>query len=159
VGGSHAGQGSGKSGSVSDLQSALRAHLARVEKVSARVCCPKTGESRTAKPIFDSHVKLGQKVRREGNQKHFARRATKSAGIGIGKKDADGNVVQEAPLPIWANFRQRALDVAITEINGKTDLHIELMELEALERSKHRRVNALSFAIKTQELPKRRTNL
>jgi hypothetical protein len=34
-------------------------------------------------------------------------------------KDPDGNVIQEPPLPIWANFRQRALDVAILEINKK----------------------------------------
>jgi len=34
-------------------------------------------------------------------------------------KDADENVIQESSLPIWANFRQRALDVAITEINAK----------------------------------------
>jgi hypothetical protein len=26
-------------------------------------------------------------------------------------KDAEGNVIQEAPLSFWANFRQRALDV------------------------------------------------
>jgi hypothetical protein len=32
-------------------------------------------------------------------------------------KDADGNVIQEPPLPIWANFRQRAFDVAIMEVN------------------------------------------
>ena len=49
-------------------------------------------------------------------------------------KDADGNVIQESPLPIWANFRQRALDVAITEINAKTDLRIKLA---SIERSKH----------------------
>jgi plasmid replication initiation protein len=41
-------------------------------------------------------------------------------------KDAAGNVIQEAPLPIWANFRQRALDTAIAEINKKTDLHVAL---------------------------------
>jgi hypothetical protein len=33
-------------------------------------------------------------------------------------KDAEGNIIQEAPLPIWANFRQRA-DVAISEIIQK----------------------------------------
>ena len=44
----------------------------------------------------------------------------------------------------------------MAEINRKTDLHIEL---EALQRSKHRPVNALSFAIKAQELSKRRTSL
>src|SRR5260370_2369589 len=37
-------------------------------------------------------------------------------------KDADGNVIREAPLAPWANFRQRALNVAIAEINAKTDL-------------------------------------
>ena len=33
-------------------------------------------------------------------------------------KDTDGNVIKEPPLPIWANFRQRALDVAILGINN-----------------------------------------
>jgi hypothetical protein len=41
-------------------------------------------------------------------------------------KDAEGNVIQEAPLPVWANFRQRALDVAILEINKKTDIKISV---------------------------------
>jgi len=34
-------------------------------------------------------------------------------------KDAAGNIIQEAPLPVWANFRQRALDTAIAEIKQK----------------------------------------
>jgi plasmid replication initiation protein len=62
-------------------------------------------------------------------------------------KDADGNVIKEAPLPVWANFRQRALDIALLEINTKTDLKIKLA---SIERSKHRRVVALKFTIKTQ---------
>jgi plasmid replication initiation protein len=70
-------------------------------------------------------------------------------------KDAEGNVIKEAPLPVWANFRQRALDVAILEVNTKTDLKIKLA---SLERSKHRRVVALNFLIKTQTVPKARTN-
>jgi plasmid replication initiation protein len=65
-------------------------------------------------------------------------------------KDAEGNVIQEAPLPIWANFRQRALDVAILEINKKTDISIEI---ESLERSKHRRVTSVTFAIEEQAVP------
>jgi plasmid replication initiation protein len=69
-------------------------------------------------------------------------------------KDTDGKVIQEPPLQIWANFRQRALDVAILEINKKTDLRIKL---SSIERSKHRRVVALNFSIKTQAVPKRRT--
>jgi plasmid replication initiation protein len=67
-------------------------------------------------------------------------------------KDAEGNVVQEAPLPIWANFRQRALDVAIVDISKKTDLKISI---ESLERSKHRRVTAVIFSIKEQAVPNR----
>jgi plasmid replication initiation protein len=65
-------------------------------------------------------------------------------------KDAEGNVIQEAPLPVWANFRQRALDTAIAEINRKTDLNIEL---ESLVRSKHRRVTTVIFAIREQPVP------
>jgi plasmid replication initiation protein len=65
-------------------------------------------------------------------------------------RDTNGNIIQEAPLGNWANFRQRALDTAIAEINKKTDLNIAL---ESLERSLHRRVTALTFAIKTQAVP------
>jgi plasmid replication initiation protein len=62
-------------------------------------------------------------------------------------KDAEGSVIQDPPLPIWANFRQRALDPPILEINNKTDLKIAI---EALERSKHRRVTAVTFSIEEQ---------
>jgi plasmid replication initiation protein len=61
--------------------------------------------------------------------------------------DVDGNVIQEAPLQVWANLRQRALDPAIAEINKKTDLSVVL---ESLGRSKHRRVTTLTFSIKAQ---------
>jgi hypothetical protein len=66
-------------------------------------------------------------------------------------KDAAGKIIQEAPLQLWANFRQRALDTALAEINEKTDLNISL---ESLARSKHRRVTTLTFAIKIQAIPK-----
>ena len=56
-------------------------------------------------------------------------------------------------LPVWANLRQRALDIAIAEINKKMDLNIVV---ESLERSLHRRVDALNFAIKTQAVTGRR---
>ena len=59
-------------------------------------------------------------------------------------KDAEGNVIKEAPLPIWANFQQRALSVAIREVNAKTDLKIKLA---SIERIKQRRVVALDFTI------------
>jgi hypothetical protein len=57
-------------------------------------------------------------------------------------KDVDGKIIHEAPLPVWANFRQRALDTAIVEITKKTDLKIAIA---SLERSKHRRVMAVIF--------------
>ncbi len=37
-----------------------------------------------------------------------------------------GNVIEEARCLVWANFQRRALDVAILEINVKTDLKIML---------------------------------
>jgi plasmid replication initiation protein len=66
-------------------------------------------------------------------------------------KDAEGNVIKEAPLPIWANFQKRALDVAIREVNAKTDLKIKMV---STERLKQRRVVALNFTIKAQAIPK-----
>jgi hypothetical protein len=70
--------------------------------------------------------------------------------------DVEGNVIHEAPMPVWANFRQRALDVAILEINAKTDLRSSSCPSTRL---KHRRVVALDFTIKTQAKPKVATRL
>jgi plasmid replication initiation protein len=64
-------------------------------------------------------------------------------------EDAEGKIIQEAPLPIWANFRQRALDVAILEINNKTDVKIEI---ESIQRAKHRRVTSATFVIEEQPI-------
>ena len=66
-------------------------------------------------------------------------------------KDADGNVIREAPLAAWAIFRQRALNLAIAEINKKTDLNIGL---KSVEKAEHSRVAALIFAIKAQTVSK-----
>lgn len=66
-----------------------------------------------------------------------------------GVRDPEGNTIQEPPLPIWANFYQRALKPVIAEINAKTDLEIAI---ESMERKKYRRVTSLTFAIKTQAL-------
>jgi len=62
-------------------------------------------------------------------------------------KDADGSVIRAAPLAAWANFRQRALNIAIAEINKKTDLNIAL---KSVEKAEHSRVSALIFAIKAR---------
>jgi hypothetical protein len=45
------------------------------------------------------------------------------ARAGVGKRGG-WNIIQEAPLSLWANFRQRALDIAILEINKKTGVSI-----------------------------------
>jgi len=48
----------------------------------------------------------------------------------------DGNAIKDAPLPVRVNFIQRALDLAIAEINTKTDLkHRD----RSVGRTKHRR--------------------
>jgi hypothetical protein len=65
-------------------------------------------------------------------------------------RDADGNIIKKATLPVWANLRQRALNTAIAEINLKTDLNVEL---KSQERSKHRRVTTLTFSITAQAVP------
>jgi hypothetical protein len=41
-------------------------------------------------------------------------------------KDNSGRVVQEAPLELWANVKQRALDQALKEINKHSDIQLEL---------------------------------
>ena len=65
-------------------------------------------------------------------------------------KDTAGNVLREAPLAAWPNFRQRALNVAIAEINAKTDLNIRL---ELLEQGEHGRIAALTLTIRAQAAP------
>jgi hypothetical protein len=66
-------------------------------------------------------------------------------------KDAEGNVIKKAPLLVLANFQQRALGVALGEVNAKTDLKIKLA---STERSKYRRVVSLNSTIKTQPIRK-----
>ena len=41
-------------------------------------------------------------------------------------KDNSGRVVQDAPLELWANVKQRALDHVLKEINKQSDIQLEL---------------------------------
>jgi hypothetical protein len=41
-------------------------------------------------------------------------------------KDNSGRVVQDAPLELWANVKQRALDHALKEINKQSDVQLEI---------------------------------
>ena len=58
--------------------------------------------------------------------------------LGLGSvKDAEGNVIQKAPLPIWANFRQRALgcrDFGNQQEDGLEDRNPVARKMEASAR-------------------------
>ena len=59
-------------------------------------------------------------------------------------KDNSGRVVQDAPLELWANVKQRALDHALKEINKQSDVQLEI---EFVGRGAFRKVLSLGFRI------------
>ena len=59
-------------------------------------------------------------------------------------KDNLGRVVQDAPLELWANVKQRAIDHALREINKQSDIQ---SEIEFLRRGAFRKVLSLGFRI------------
>jgi plasmid replication initiation protein len=59
-------------------------------------------------------------------------------------KDNSGRVIQDAPLELWANLKQRALDVALKEINKESDIRLEL---EFTGLGAFRKVLSLDFRI------------
>lgn len=67
-------------------------------------------------------------------------------------KDNSGRVIQQAPLEIWANLKQRALDVALKEINKESDIRLEL---EFTGRGPYRKVQSLGFRITARKHAKR----
>jgi plasmid replication initiation protein len=67
-------------------------------------------------------------------------------------KDNSGRVVQEAPLELWANVKQRALDQALGEINKHSDIQLEL---EFTGRGPYRKVQSLGFRITARKQAKR----
>ena len=58
-------------------------------------------------------------------------------------KDNSGRVVQDAPLELWANVKQRVLDHALKEINKQSDIHLEI----EFGRGAFRKVLSLGFRI------------
>jgi hypothetical protein len=66
-------------------------------------------------------------------------------------KDSSGKVVQETPLKIWANVKQRALDQAIKEINKESDIQLDL---EFTGRGAYRKVLSLGFRITARKQAK-----
>jgi plasmid replication initiation protein len=150
MGGSRAAAGSRKAGSLSDIQPSFERIWLEAKKWLPEYAAQNPANirlrSRYALRLYSwakKHVEAGEKeISLEDLRKVLGLESVKNAA---------GNIVQEAPLQFWANFRQRALDVAIAEVNVKTGLNISL---ESLERSKLRRVTTLTFAIKNQEVPK-----
>jgi hypothetical protein len=67
-------------------------------------------------------------------------------------KNNSGRVIQDAPLELWANLKQRALDVALKEINKESDIQLEL---EFTGRGTHRKVQSLGFRITARKHAKR----
>ena len=63
-----------------------------------------------------------------------------------------GRVVQEAPLELWANVKQRAFDQALGEINKHSDIQLEL---EFTGRGPYRKVQSLGFRITARKYAKR----
>ena len=63
-------------------------------------------------------------------------------------KNNSGRVVQRAPLEVWANLKQRALDAALKEINKHSDIKLEL---EFTGRGTHRKVLSLGFRITARQ--------
>jgi len=67
-------------------------------------------------------------------------------------KDNSGRVVQDARLEIWASVKQRALDVALKEINKESDIQLEL---EFVGRGAFRKVLSLGFRVTARKHGKR----
>jgi plasmid replication initiation protein len=140
---------SGKSGSLFNVQSELRAHLVRIEEASAEYVSHTPANLRLCSQYSIRLYGWAKKYVETGTKLISLEQLRKVLGL-ESVQDAEGNIIQEAPLPVWANFRQRALDTAITEITKKTDISIAI---ESLARSKHRRVTSVTFSIKTQAVP------
>ena len=68
-------------------------------------------------------------------------------------KDNSGRVIQDAPLGLWANLKQRTLDVALKEINKESDIRLEL---QFVGRGAFRKVLSVAFRIAMRKNAKRR---
>ena len=141
--------GSRKSRSLCHIQSTIRAHLDGIKETFSGPCCQKPSNIGLRSQYSIRLYAWAKKYASVDTKRISLENLRKLLGL-ESVKDAEGNIIQEAPLPIWANFRQRALDIAIAEITKKTDLKIAI---KSLERSKHRRVDSVTFAIKEQGVP------
>jgi hypothetical protein len=108
-----------------------------------RIVSAHAGRYRPPKPVCSPPVQLGKKYVTVGTKRISLEQLRKVLGL-ESVKDATGKIIQEAPLQIWANLRQRALDTAIAQINKKTDLNIAI---ESLERSRFGSFRTMTAAL------------
>ena len=101
----------------------------RAEYMEQKRPMPRSGASTS------TALELGKNVRRGQSQNNLTGGTPAGVRFGVLEsiKDAGGNVIKEAPLPVWANFQQLALGVAMLEVNAKTDLKIKLVSIEPLK--------------------------
>src|SRR5271166_1388474 len=88
---------------------------------------------------------------RNPTDSRFIGATSKSARAGVGK-GCRRKYHSRSAFTCFGDLRQRALDTAIAEITKKTDISIEI---ESLERSKHRQVTSVTFVITEQAVPNR----
>jgi hypothetical protein len=71
-------------------------------------------------------------------------------------KDNSGRVVLDAPLELWANVKQRALDPALKEINKQSDIQLKI---EFVGRGPFGKVLSLGFESLREKMPEARERL
>ena len=130
-------KGRGKGGNRTTPKQQLRECLARVKRASGRTCRP------AEKPLFHSPLPIGKAVL--GGPAQASQCSYFAENLGLEDvKDNSGKVVQDGPLELWANVKQRALDHALREINKQSDIHLEI---EFVGRGAFRKVLSLGFRI------------
>ena len=109
-------KGADEKGSLRDIQSAVRTHLAiwleskkRLLEFAAQKPAAIRRRSKYAIGLY-AWAKKYVSVRTRRISLEELRKVLGLDSV----KDADGNVIREAPLSVWANLRQRALDVALS---------------------------------------------
>jgi Initiator Replication protein len=144
-------EGCRKRRSLRYVQSTIRTHLAGIQEAPLRLSCPRNRLLSVFASKYAIRLYAWAKDHLSVGTKRITLEELRTV-LGLDPvKDTDGNVIREARLGAWANFRQRALNIAMAEINAKTDLNIAL---ESLEQAEHQRVAALIFTIKGRTVSK-----
>jgi hypothetical protein len=94
-------EGNGKSGSLCDVQSVFRTHLAGIEETVVANEPANLGLRSQYSIRLYSWAKKYASVGRKRISLEDLRKVLGLESV----KDEEGNVIQEPPLPVWANFR------------------------------------------------------